>query len=463
MSNFDNAILCWKENKCKGTAIIPAPFNDKELVLEVLLKTYTRSPTYSALIIVDSFYTRLYLIKYLTECNSMFDDIIKNTYIKIYTNDFVIKTQKNITDVKLLISYNIDSMSEELYNICNSIPYRLFVLRKRLSKDDDMSRIYNLAPLLNIFKQIEVDEMRCSTPVEEMQIGVPLLDNEDIKLLDYYNNYVSTSLNIFGSLDVMNKCNLGDCITNLSSTQMCYKIAVENGWNENLDMSIGFNIKIDELYNPASLKDRAKLTYDIIRKRQELLSCNKAKLSYINQIIKDNADKKILIINKKGSFANEVVDYINSEFGEVSAGYHDNLPVINMVDLNGNPVLYKTGNKAGQPRTMGAKAQKSNNERRFNNGDINILVTNNSPDKELSITVDVIIITSPLCENIKNYFYRLGNVRYNNKVLLYSLYISNTQEQRLLLNKELTNNHIIVNKCENSLISEENNGFMIVD
>ena len=48
-------------------------------------------------------------------------------------------------------------------------------------------------------------------------------------------------------------------------------------------------------------------------------------------------------------------------------------------------------------------------------------------------------------------------------VLLYSLYISNTQEQRLLLNKELTNNHIIVNKCENSLISEENNGFMIVD
>lgn len=463
MSNFDNAILYWKNNSCVGLALVPAPFNDKELVLEVLEKTYARSPTYNTLIVVNNFHTRLFLIEYLKSKNADFESIIEKGYIKIFTNDFAIKARNALGNVKLLILYSISDMPIDLYDVCKFIPYRLCILRKRLDKDEDMSRIYNLTPLLDIFKQVEVDELRCSTPVEEMQIGVTLTNQEDTKLLEYYNNFILGSVNIFGSFDVMNKCNTGDYLSNTSAMQLCYQIAVENGWNENLDMNVPFNIKIDEMYNPANLKERAKQTYEFVRKRQDLLSSNKSKLSYINDIIKDNIGKKILIINKKGSFANDVVDYINAEFGDVSAGYHDNLLTANMVDINGNPIFYRTGSKAGQPKTMGAKAQKSNNERRFNNGDISILVTNNSPDKKLNITVDVIIITSPLCESIKTYFYRLSNVRYNDKVLLYSLYIKNTQEEKMLLHKELTNNHIIVKKCENILTDEENNAFIVVD
>ena len=50
---------------------------------------------------------------------------------------------------------------------------------------------------------------------------------------------------------------LGNSNTNSSSMAVCYNIARQNGWNENLDMTIQFNVEIDELYSPNALKERA--------------------------------------------------------------------------------------------------------------------------------------------------------------------------------------------------------------
>ena len=82
----------------------------------------------------------------------------------------------------------------------------------------------------------------------------------------------------------------------------------------------------------------------------------------------------------------------------------------------------------------------------------------------LNIKVDTIIITSPLCDDIKSYMYRLANVYYpNGKIKLYSIYVKNSIEQSRLQNKSLANNHKIVNKSENLVISENNSYFVLVD
>ena len=131
----------------------------------------------------------------------------------------------------------------------------------------------------------EIEQVRLSTPVEEYQIGINIdEDREEYKLLKYYNEYITTTISIFGSFNIIQQANLGNSQLNISATQICYQIAQENGWNEHLDMSIEFNVEIDKLYNPNNLRERASKTYEIIRNRSQLLSDFELKLDSIFEI-----------------------------------------------------------------------------------------------------------------------------------------------------------------------------------
>ena len=224
----------------------------------------------------------------------------------------------------------------------------------------------------------------------------------------------------------MQQARTGNIALNISSNQICAQIAQENGWNENLDMSIEFNVEIDRLYNPMNLKERASKTYEIIRNRSQLLSDYDGKLDAILKIIEDNPDKKILIINKRGDFATRVTEYINCySMSPICGNYHDRVEPIPAVDVNGLPLYYKSGAKKGERRMMAAQAQKTYNEYMFNQNKLRVLSTNNAPDKELTINVDIIIITSPQCESIKSYMYRMSNLLFRSgNIILYSLYLS---------------------------------------
>ena len=96
----------------------------------------------------------------------------------------------------------------------------------------------------------------------------------------------------------------------------------------------------------------------------------------------------------------------------------------------------------------------------FNKGDINVLSVTNSPDKELNIDVDIIIITSPLCEDIKSYMYRLSKIYFRSRLIkLYSLYCRNTSEQKMIERKSLSDNHNV----KNSFANENNSDFIVDD
>ena len=60
--------------------------------------------------------------------------------------------------------------------------------------------------------------------------------------------------------------------------------------------------------------------------------------------------------------------------------------------------------------------------------------------------------------------YRLSNVSFNrNKLILYTLYIKNSIEERMLVDKEKTKNHVIFNNCKNDDISVEYSDFVVAD
>lgn len=450
---FENAINHWRDNAGIGTAIIPHPLNDKLMVLGVLQRMYARSPTANIVIVTNSFSERQAITEFLTqqedseENNREFKELLNSKRLKVFTDSFVINN-RCYNPPLLCIWYRPDNICQELLDYVDNCKFRLVVLDKIPTQIDKLIDIYKVAPLLPDFQQSEIEQIRLSTPVEEYQIGVNIPeDSNAYELLKYYDEYITTSLNIFGSFNIMQQANTGNTQLNISATQICYQIAQENGWNEHLDMSIKFNCEIDRLYNPNNLKERASKTYEIIRERSKLLSDFEGKLDAILDIVRNNEDKKILIINKRGEFASIVTDFLNNLSETIiCANYHDKVDNIPAITLDGKPVFYKSGSRKGERKMMGAKAQKTLNVERFNNNFINVLSTNNAPDKDLAIDVDIVIITSPMCEDIKSYMYRLSKIYFRSKrIELYSLYCRNTVEQKIIERKELAGNHNVKN------------------
>ncbi len=470
---FNEAMNHWRDAKGKGTALIPKNFNDKAIVLGVLQRVLSRSPTAIVVIFTSTYNERLDLIEYITtqddeENNKEFKKLISNKTLKIVTinlADSISGWIKWIWNPHLVIFYHVTDINQYVEKLLNQAKFNLFILNS-IKDVNRLDILYKHSPILPDFKQNEIDEIRTSTPIEDVWIGITIPENtEEGKLLKYYNDYITTSLNIFGSFDIIKQTRLGNSEYNVSATQICNQIAQENGWNDHLDMSVELNIQIDALYNPNNIRERATQTYEIIRNRANLLSDYNGKLEEILKIVNDNPNDKIFIINKRGEFANKVTEYINSMSDTIICGnYHDKVDPIPAIDVDGNPIVYKSGVNKGKRKMMMYQAQKTLNQTLFNNGNLRVLCTNNSPDKDLSISVDRIIITSPLCEDIKSYLYRLSHINFNGSQLnLHTLYIKGSLEETKLLNKDVAENHKIVNNYQKNVVFSDNSDFVIVD
>lgn len=460
---FEKAILKWRDNKGQGSVIISPPLDERIMILGVLERIYNYTPTTKTIIITDSFDDRTNLVEFLThssceENNKEFKSLISNGLIKVYTSQFVqgLKTY----DFRLCILYKVYSMPIYIEQIFNGTLFKL-VVNTKLADNETMSKFNLVVPQITEFNQDVVDKVRVSSPVEENYIGLSLLNStEDSVKLEQCNSYIQTSISIFGSFDIMQQARIGNKQLNFSAVDICNQISSENGWTPNLDMSLEYNRKIDEIYNPNSLRERASNTYNIIRERRILLASNDLKLEAIYDIVSKLPNKKILIINLYPDFASKVTDYLNAKFGEtVGMSYHDKLLPIEAIDINGNPVYIKSGAKKGERKMMADKAQRTLANALFNSDKINVISANCAPDKDLAINVDVVIITSPFCEHITNYMYRLDKCRFNKNLQLWITYIANTIESAKLGNKTSTNN----GTDDNFNYDEKNIDFSIVD
>lgn len=425
---FINAIDHWRDARGKGTAIIPPPLEDKAMILGVLQRVYAKSNNVSTLIITPNFTQRNELIEYLThqddeENNTEFKRLIYEKVIKIFTIKLVENDNFTMTPF-LTIVYHIEELFNNMIKLLVRSKFNLVVLNRLSLSPEDLNNLYSISPLLHDFKQNEIDAIRVSTPVEEMRIGVTIPeDSDDYKLLQYYDEFISTSISIFGSFDNIEYARIGDKRANISASQFCYNLAYENGWNEHLDMDNELNVQFDGMYNPANINERASQTYEVMRKRRTLLASYDAKLDVILNIVKEHKDQHILIINKYGEFAAKVTAFLNnlSEL-DICGNYHDHVDNIPASTIDGQPIFIKSGAHKGERRMLGADGQKRFNEGRFIHGYINVLSTNNAPDKNLNVPIDVIIITSPECEEIESYIYRLSKVRYPSGVIkLYTI------------------------------------------
>jgi hypothetical protein len=459
---YVNAVGAWRLNKGKGTFIIPSPLDSLKPLLYILPQIYNKSPTTKVVIVTKDFVDRGKVENYFTTLSNTvwsnsFRNLICNGCLKIITDSVIGDDAPYLT-----VIYAPNSFLSVHSLLMNNSKFNLVILTKKLSSKD-MNGFYGIAPSINSFNQATVDEVRSNLPVKEWLHGIAIdADSEFGKQVAYYNKEISTGIAIFGNFDNIKYARLGNSDTNCSSMTICDALARQNGWSPNLDMSSQFNVDIDRLYSPTALKERADSIYNLIRERSTILSSSKEKLDIIKTIVADNVDKNILIINKHGEFANAVTNYLNDNTN-VCANYHDKVDNIPAIDDDGNVILVKSGERKGLPKMLGVVSQKKLAQKLMNSNKIHVISSNASPDKSLDVDIDVVIITSPLCDTIESYFYRLSKVRFAKTVVLHTLYYKSTIEERRLADRTTPINHTVINKDDVNVKVDDNYDYCLVD
>ena len=453
-----------------GTIVVPKSIDARGIVLNVLQRFYIKNPDANVLVLTDTFEDRGVIVEYLTHTeheqnNEAFSRLLKSKRLMVASANVYDRCMHFPTN-KLVIVYNPTCYDSRHKNLLSMARFKLCVLGKPFTDSKQHYELIHTIPIVDSIDINAVNELRTTSPVEEMYVPVLIPPNSDDEyIFNRFNKFVREAMSIFGDLATVSRAINGDRTLNKSALDVCKDLAYANGWSENLDMTVQFNVDIDEHFNPITIKELADSTYNVIRERNVFLSNYVGKLSVIKDIINNHKDEKILVISKRGQFAAKITDYLNVNAAEEICGdYHLNVEPRQAVDEFGNPILIKSGTKKGTYKMLGAQAQSTLNEKKFNAGRIHVLSTSNAPNKDLTIDVDVVIITSPQCEDVHAFMYRLSNVNFNrNKLKLYSLYVKSTSEEQRLANKEIKDNHIIVNREEIIKGNANNFDFVIAD
>ena len=440
------------KRKGRASCYAFAPVKVENIIITFINLHRQKRQDTSIFIVTRTFDERVKILDLLNKYNL-------NNKVTILSQNYIKSFYDYKYDFTFLIGYNNDYAT--IANIARESKFILNIFTEYNNNGIFNNHIENLLPILktNItFNDLLKDRM--NYPVEEEHISVDLSE-DDRKQCEKYDEYISSSMAIFGDFKNADKCRIGDVNLNISAGEFRYMLAKENGWSETLDMSIEFNKEIDNIYNPNSLFERASTLYNIIRERSNLLSDNNNKLPAIIDIINNNRDKKILIVSKRGEFANYIANYINDNTEYLCGEYHDCIPEQYINDENGKPIVYKSGENKGKAKLFKSKALSTMCLNRYNSSDklqeINLLSIKNSSDIELKTAIDLVIFTSSFCNPVNEFINRFSNIEFKtNPLKVYVIYSEDTKEENELNNRPPQKNVKIIESEKNIQIDEEN-------
>lgn len=438
------------EYKGRGSIHCVKPLDYSEIVCRIIAQMRNKNPTAKVFIAVKEWANRVKVYDKFKEYN------IDSNTINCVTEGYLNAKYTYSYDICFIIGIN--EVTPEVYNLFVHSKFRLMILIDDVIDAKKLSNIYEKCkPINNPIDSNSINAYRLSLPVEENQIAVDFANTEHLNAYNSYSEYITQVLQIFGDFNTIAYARKG-APDGRSAEQVLNDIAVYNGWSSTMDMSNPFTKQIDECYNPIVLGEKAHTCYEVMRKRNQLVSDNSAKLKTIAQIVRDNPNDKIIIISKRGEFAAEITNYLNEVFGEICGDYHDKVEPRIMTDDNGVPILYKSGSMKGQPRIAHAQAIGSRNLDFYNRGRLRVLSLKNASNTAISASFSVMIITSSLCDTIDEIRYRFNHLDIDsNKLVVYKLFMNETIEEKALGKEKVSPNHTIIEAKKNFVFGSENN------
>ena len=212
------------KHRGKASCFALSPIKPKNIVVS-FINLHRQKRIDSTILIVVRDYNERIKIKELLEKYNLIDKvtILTRTYMKTeynyyYTFTFIIGNKEIdfINHLRMQSKFTFTIFTEAIedvktYNTFNNI---LPIIKPNITFGD-------------------LSKDRLKYPVEETHIPVQISDEEE-QQYKKYNDYVTSSMRIFGDFDNADKCRIGDTVLNISAGEFRYNLARENGWSEKI-------------------------------------------------------------------------------------------------------------------------------------------------------------------------------------------------------------------------------------
>ena len=441
------------KNKGKGLVFAYPPINIGNLLLGTIGKLIVKRPNEKILIVLENYSYKNIILQTIRERLTLDEAVFIENHIQFLTQSYAY-TKLYLYTVNILIGiedvgYIKKSYDESKFTLC--------IITNPKLKLNIVNSLRSFIPVLNIgVSESDLNSAKINTPVKEYRHPI-YLDEEEQNQYNKYSSFIKDSMVVFGDFNAVELCRNGDKTCNVSAMAICTRIAHNNGWSSELDMSVEFNVQIDKIYNPNAIHERAQLIYNVSRERRNFVCNNANKIKEVLNIVKANPHKRILIVSKSGDFANEIADTLTKE-NYLCGLFHNEIPSSLMPDENGEYIRYKSGINKGKPKLFKADALSTYWEQSYNYGNINILSIKATSDPKLNVNVDIIIFTTTLIDDIFKFKARFRNCTFDTNVTeTHRIYVNNTIEENVLYSERPSNLITICNAetIENISINEQ--------
>ena len=472
---YKNSIIKWGNNKGIGTVSYDSALDLFIPIKEVLNKFFAHNNFNTAIIVVPN---NARMDEWTTKLVKDFNHIEKigSDALMFLTADNIIFNKIKLT-TDLLIFDQIDKFynGERLEIVKGKYITTKFKLGVTNSPDPDQDTfgLYDACPVIDRVTKVDIVTHGILDNTVEFNIPSKLNDSDAVMYKEY-GTFIADTIEIFGNFDNVMKCYMGDTKMGISADHFRIEIATSKGWHKDIDTSTTYYANIDRYFNPNSLYERAKSFTEVIRKRKNLLNNNFSKIDIVLDIIEKYKDKKILIINKAPVFARTLSEAINDKIENdnlkfdkpqgtlfkpveknkgftitdnfICIEYHNDVKSRPLIDIDTNDFIrYKSGIKAGTIKTFGAKSLNNIANDRFNKGYHNVMSSVNAIPKDADLEIDFIIITSPECDTINTFQYRVHRLSFKENIKIVNIYLKNTKEDKKLRDKQSLNKNKIIN------------------
>lgn len=432
---YDEASIAWRNAGANGTVCLCEQVPVINLLKLTLQKIFEKNPAANILIVLPSIKERTNISIMLQAIGKY--EMLASKQVVALTHDYI----RNMSFVKqsfLLVLFKPETMNlVEVMKVCSGKSKFILGLSEVQHADDTMT-LHRYAPVVYKCSELDLIAKGAIDKVIEIQVASKLLEQEQVDL-ERYDQSVKDCVSVCGTFDNIKAVRHGDIHTNRSAMQVACDIAAENGWSANLDMSIPFNRDIDKFYNPNAIQDIAETFFNHTRERNNLIARGLNKIVLINNILTANPDKQFLIISNDWQFAKNIVSHCenDSKLKNKVYPFYAQQESVYGVDEHGNDIVYKSGAKKGQRKTIGVKGQHDYTMELLSNGKIQAISATSTLPAYTNIKVDAIIYTSPFCEDLTVLRNRTTEFKFKSSpVVIFKLYNISTKEH-VVINEQL--------------------------
>lgn len=409
----------WRDAKGRGTLNLIMRFGKTRVAAMIVGKLVKANPNRTIMAIAPNAETTKNLVNNLTEfCDKeQWINIMSSNTLINHVNKLKIERKLPIK-VDLLILDEVHKLlqGETLIAIKN-IEYKFILCLTGSTLNKNQLSILNElgAPVIDKITEIEAVSQGWISNSTEYNLAIELDEHDKIRYAKY-SDMISETLETFGGLhkvinqEFRNKVFDSDFALVLASfTGYNYKdrngsstfikptvirnmLASLMGWTRDMPLDNDYNKRINNLWNPDNIYERAKKFKDFVRQRNDILIHNRPKINAVIEILKTNSVPTICF-NESIAMVTDLADYFNKDGIPFHSAIESRYVINPETDV---PYTYKNG----EPKRLGKTSLKKLAIEGIKNGTYKYLFTAQSLNEGLTIeNIEQVITTGGSCNS----------------------------------------------------------------